>query len=402
MGPSISLDHSVSTVTGLTPRTGRLALPPKLSQLEATILVHQWTQGLEDQEQMPAAFAREHNLDSLFSDAELKAGRLRFRFIDLFAGIGGIRMGLESAGGRCVYTVEVDKFAVQTYEANFGHVEGRDIRRVAVSDIPAYEVLAAGFPCQPFSLAGVTKKLSLGRQHGFDEEKSGNLFFEILRLIDEADTPPPVLFLENVKHLTRHDGGRTFAVITNSLEDRGYNLSWKVVDAKPWVPQHRERTYIIGLHRNVYGELRFAFPEPPATPAPSLSSILQTTGVPDKYVLSERLWTYLQDYARKHRARGNGFGYGLVEPAQTSRTLSARYHKDGSEILINFGGERPRRLTPRECARLMGYPDSFEIPVSDTQAYRQFGNSVVVPVIEHLAAALSAQVLLRNTGSQGN
>ena len=342
----------------------------------------------------------EHDRDSLFSDAELKAGsRPRFRFIDLFAGIGGIRMGLERAGGRCVYTVEIDKFAVQTYEANFSQVEGRDIRVVAVSEIPEYEVLAAGFPCQPFSLAGVTKKLSLGRQHGFDEEKSGNLFFEILRLIDEADSAPPVLFLENVKHLTRHDDGRTFTIIMNSLEDRGYNLSWKVVDAKAWVPQHRERTYIIGLNRDVYGDLTFEFPAAPAPPAPSLNSILEQSGVPEKYTLSEHLWSYLQEYARKHRARGNGFGYGLVDGTKTSRTLSARYHKDGSEILIDFGAEQPRRLTPRECARLMGYPDSFKIPVSDTQAYRQFGNSVVVPVIEHLARALSAQVPLRTGGS---
>lgn len=351
---------------------------------------------------MSVAIAHEHDMGSLFSDAELKEGsRLRFRFIDLFAGIGGIRMGLERAGGRCVYTVEIDKFAVQTYEANFSHVEGRDIRAVAISDIPEYEVLTAGFPCQPFSLAGVTKKLSLGRQHGFDDEKSGNLFFEILRLIDEADAPPPVLFLENVKHLTRHDGGRTFTIIMNSLKDRGYNLSWKVVDAKAWVPQHRERTYIIGLHRDVYGELTFEFPDPPAQPAPSLNSILEQAGVPEKYTLSSHLWSYLQEYARKHRARGNGFGYGLVDGTKTSRTLSARYHKDGSEILIDFGAERPRRLTPRECARLMGYPDSFAIPVSDTQAYRQFGNSVVVPVIEHLAGALSTQVLLRTKGLQG-
>jgi DNA (cytosine-5)-methyltransferase 1 len=333
----------------------------------------------------------------MFPDAVLKeASRPPFRFVDLFAGIGGIRMGLESAGGRCVYTVEIDRFAVQTYEANFGHVEAGDIRGVPVEAIPDYEVLAGGFPCQPFSLAGVSKKLSLGRQHGFGDEKSGNLFFEIVRLIDDAPTPPPVLFLENVKHLTRHDQGRTFGVIHNTLEDRGYNLAWRVVDAKPWVPQHRERTYIVGLHRDVYGEQTFDFPDTPEDSAyPTLDSVLEVDSVPDRYVLSDHLWNYLQEYARKHREKGNGFGYGLVGRDDTARTLSARYHKDGSEILIETGGPTPRRLTPRECARLMGYPEDFVIPVSDTQAYRQFGNSVVVPVIKHLAKALAAQVRLR-------
>jgi DNA (cytosine-5)-methyltransferase 1 len=339
----------------------------------------------------------------MFPDAVLKAAsRPPFRFVDLFAGIGGIRMGLESAGGRCVYTIEIDKFAVQTYEANFGHVDAGDIRTVPADAVPEYDVLAAGFPCQPFSLAGVSKKLSLGRQHGFSDEKSGNLFFEIVRLIDDAPSPPPVLFLENVKHLTRHDQGRTFTVIHNSLEDRGYNLTWKVVDAKPWVPQHRERTYIIGLHRDVFGELAFEFPDTPDdAPYPTMDVVLEHEGVPDRYVLSEHLWTYLQGYAKKHRELGNGFGYGLVDRDSTSRTLSARYHKDGSEILVETGGPQPRRLTPRECARLMGYPETFEIPVSDTQAYRQFGNSVVVPVIKHLSSSLTAQVPLRRRAQGG-
>lgn len=337
----------------------------------------------------------------MFSEADLViASRPRFRFIDLFAGIGGIRMGLERAGGDCVFTVEIDRFAVETYEANFDHVEGGDIRRVPAEDLPEYDVLAGGFPCQPFSLAGVSKKLSLGRQHGFSDEKSGNLFFEIVRLIDDAPTPPPVLFLENVKHLTRHDGGRTFKVINATLEDRGYNVSWKVVDAKPFVPQHRERTYIIGLHRDVFGETRFEFPEVPETaPWPKLESILQDEDVPEKYILTPHLWTYLQNYAAKHRAAGNGFGFGLVGPDDTARTLSARYHKDGSEILIKTNGPTPRRLTPRECARLMGYPEDFSITVSDTQAYRQFGNSVVVPVIEFLAKALASQVQLHQTAT---
>ena len=322
--------------------------------------------------------------------------RPQYRFIDLFAGIGGIRKGLESAGGRCVFTVEIDKFAKETYSANFDPVEAGDIRAVAAADLPTYDVLAGGFPCQPFSLAGVSKKLSLGRQHGFSDEKSGNLFFDIVRLIDDAPSPPPALFLENVKHLTRHDKRRTFGVILATLEDRGYNVAWKVIDARPWVPQHRERIYIIGLHRDYFGETRFEFPEiPPDAPFPVLGDLLEPDPVPERYILTEHLWQYLQDYARKHREKGNGFGYGLVGTEDTTRTLSARYHKDGSEILVRTSGPCPRRLTPRECARLMGYPDTFEIPVSDTQAYRQFGNSVVVPVVSFLAQALASQVSLR-------
>jgi DNA (cytosine-5)-methyltransferase 1 len=325
--------------------------------------------------------------------------RPQFRFIDLFAGIGGIRKGLESAGGRCVYSVEIDKFAKETYSANFDRVEAGDIRYVAAEDLPTYDVLAGGFPCQPFSLAGVSKKLSLGRQHGFGDQKSGNLFFDIVRLIDDAPARPPAVFLENVKHLTRHDHGRTFAVILATLEDRGYNVTWKVVDARPWVPQHRERTYIIGLHREYFGETKFAFPEVPSDVRyPTLGSILEDD-VPEKFVLTEHLWHYLQAYAKKHRERGNGFGYGLVGADDTTRTLSARYHKDGSEILVKTSGPLPRRLTPRECARLMGYPDTFEIPVSDTQAYRQFGNSVVIPVISFLGQALATQVALRRATS---
>ena len=323
-----------------------------------------------------------------------------FRFIDLFAGIGGIRTGLERAGGKCVYTVEFDKFAIQTYNANFvdrlpdgttKQVPPRDIYEVEVADLPPYDVLAAGFPCQPFSIAGVSKKLSLGREHGFDDKKSGNLFFEIMRLIDEADTPPPILFLENVKHLTRHDGGRTFRVIRDTIEDRGYNFSHKVIDARPWVPQHRERTFMIAFHRVVFGERRFEFPETlPDPPWPTLRKVLSHRSVDERYTLSPHLWGYLQDYAARHKAAGNGFGYSRVTRNDVARTLSARYHKAGSEILVMRRGVQPRRMTPRECARLMGYPKEWAIPVSDTQAYRQFGNSVVVAVVERVAKAVVA------------
>jgi DNA (cytosine-5)-methyltransferase 1 len=321
-----------------------------------------------------------------------------FRFVDLFAGIGGMRAGLEAAGGVCVYSVERDPFAVRTYEANFGPCEARDIRDVQAQDIPDYDLMSAGFPCQPFSLAGVSKKRSLGRSHGFADEESGNLFFQIIRLIRErqelAGRLPPILLLENVKHLLRHDRGNTFSVIYGVLKGLGYNLSWDVVDAQPWVPQHRERTFIVGLHRDVYGSRHFAFPgDRPAGPWPTVSRILDTEP-PSKYTLSPHLWEYLQAYAQKHRDRGNGFGYGIVGPQDVTRTLSARYHKDGSEILVKNGDGRPRRLTPRECARLMGFAESFQLVVSDTQAYRQFGNSVVVPVVSFLAAGLVRQKLL--------
>jgi DNA (cytosine-5)-methyltransferase 1 len=311
-----------------------------------------------------------------------------FRFVDLFAGIGGVRMGLESAGGSCVYSVEIDRFARKTYEANFRACEAGDIHNVEGAGLPAHDVLAAGFPCQPFSIAGVSKKLSLGRLHGFDDEKSGNLFFEITRLIEEAPEPPPILFLENVKNLVSHDGGNTFRVIQAALIELGYNLNHRVIDAQVWVPQHRERTFIIGLHRDVFGEERFEFPDLPDLPRRTMGEILEAQH-DAKYVLSQHLWDYLQDYARKHKAAGNGFGFGLVGPDSVARTLSARYHKDGSEILVRTDGDRPRRLTPRECARLMGFPDTFVIPVSDTQAYRQFGNSVVMPVVAFLAKHLA-------------
>ncbi len=303
-------------------------------------------------------------------------------------------MGLEQAGGVCVHSVEIDRFARQTYEANFGHCESEDIRQVSGTDLAEYDVLAAGFPCQPFSIAGVTKKASLGRLHGFDDEKSGNLFFEITRLISETTPTPPVLFLENVKNLVSHDRGNTFRVIQSSLHDLGYNLSHKVIDGQTWVPQHRERTYIIGLHRGVFGDDRFEFPELPSLPARRIGQILDPDHDP-KYELSSHLWEYLQQYARKHRAAGNGFGFGLVGPDSVSRTLSARYYKDGSEILVETGGPTPRRLTPRECARLMGFPESYVIPVSDTQAYRQFGNSVVLPVVAFLASHLARNYLPR-------
>lgn len=303
-----------------------------------------------------------------------------FRFIDLFAGIGGLRLAFEAAGGKCVFSSEIDPFAAQTYEANFGEKPAGDITRIEAEAIPAHDVLAGGFPCQPFSIAGVSKYGSLGRKHGFDDRTKGTLFFEILRIL--AHHRPSVFLLENVKNLCGHDSGRTWTVIRSSLQDLGYMVFAKIHDAKYLVPQHRERILIAGFKESVL----FEWPQI-KNKHPRVKDILEEK-VDSKYTLSDHLWGYLQNYAAKHREKGNGFGYGLIDPEGITRTLSARYFKDGSEILIPQEGKNPRRLTPRECARLMGYPDTFQIPVSDTQAYRQFGNSVVVPLITEVAEGI--------------
>ena len=311
---------------------------------------------------------------------------LPFTFIDLFAGIGGFRIALERVGGKCIFTSEWDKYSQKTYKSWFGDLPEGDIREITPQDIPDHDVLAAGFPCQPFSLAGVSKKNSLGMAHGFKDRNQGNLFFYLATIIETKH--PPIVFLENVKNLKSHDQGRTWDVIEKTLDDLGYKVFSKIFDAAKWVPQHRERVFIIALHRKVFGENPpFEFPESPTNLNPKLEDILEKNPDP-KYTLSEHLWNYLQDYAERHRIKGNGFGYGIANPKGITRTLSARYHKDGSEILISQGKNKPpRRLTPRECARLMGFPD-HKIVVSDTQAYRQFGNAVVVPVVEATARQL--------------
>ena len=304
------------------------------------------------------------------------------KFIDLFCGIGGFRIAFERAGGKCVFSSDWNKYSRITYDANFGEMPHGDIHSIAVADIPQHDILCAGFPCQPFSIAGVSKKLSLGRKHGFDDKEQGNLFFSIAEIIECHQ--PAAFVLENVKNLRSHDGGRTFKIIYDTLTNAlGYDVHAEIIDARYVVPQHRERIFLVGFKK----PRKFEFPVFPGE-GPKLESILDAK-VSDKYTLSEHLWKYLQDYAAKHRAAGNGFGFGLVTGKDTSRTLSARYYKDGSEILISQGNKKsPRRLTPRECARLMGYPEDFQIPVSDCQAYRQFGNSVVVPVVERVAKSV--------------
>lgn len=309
---------------------------------------------------------------------------LPFTFIDLFAGIGGLRIGAERAGGRCKFSSEWDAHSQRTYTAWFGEPPKGDINKIDPSGIPAHDLLVAGFPCQPFSIAGVSKKNSLGREHGFKDATQGTLFFQVATII-EIKRPPCVL-LENVKNLLSHDKGRTWKVIHSTLEELGYCVFHEVIDAIRYVPQHRERVFIAAFDKKVFGDRPpFSFPSASGTGCPKLASILEMNPDP-KYTLSDHLWNYLQQYAERHRLKGNGFGFGLVGPEDTTRTLSARYYKDGSEILIRQKGKNPRRLTPREAARLMGFPDELPIVVSDTQAYRQFGNAVVPAVAEAVIA----------------
>lgn len=314
----------------------------------------------------------------------------QFTFIDLFAGMGGFRLAMQAQGGKCVFSSEWNKFAQKTYFANFGEMPFGDITKEATKRfIPAYfDILCAGFPCQPFSIAGVSKKKSLGRETGFKDKTQGTLFFDVADIINRHR--PKAFYLENVKNLTSHDKGNTFRVIRETLEELNYSLHYQVMDGQTYVPQHRERIMIVGFDRNrFHGEEVFLFPEQHEAMR-SIGEILEPH-VDPKYTLSDKLWNYLQAYAEKHRAKGNGFGYGLVDLKGISRTLSARYYKDGSEILIPQGdGVNPRKLSPRECARLMGYPDEYRLDqVSDVQAYRQCGNSVIVPLI----TAVSEQII---------
>lgn len=339
----------------------------------------------------------------------------KFKFIDLFAGIGGLRRGFEFVGGECVFTSEWNKHSVETYIANYPydtHEVAGDITQISPSEIPEHDVLLAGFPCQPFSIAGVSKKNSLKMPHGFRCNAQGTLFFDVARVIEHHR--PKAFLLENVKNLKSHDKGRTYETIYRTLtEELGYQVQARIIDAKSFVPQHRERIFIVGFKdKNDFDFDNLIIPH--VANGPKIEIILHPENeseqpetpyttepdgrVSEKYILSDKLWAYLQNYAVKHKAKGNGFGFGLVGPNDVSRTLSARYYKDGSEILIKRpGGSNPRRLTPRECARLMGFDapgqSDFQIPVSDTQAYRQFGNAVVVPVVEAVAKHMSSWLL---------
>ena len=335
----------------------------------------------------------------------------KFRFIDLFAGVGGIRLGFEAHGGQCVFTSEWNAFSKKTYVENFGddHPFIGDIVPYSAAEVPDHDVLLGGFPCQPFSIAGVSKKNSLGRPHGFQCTTQGTLFFDVARIIEEKR--PKAFLLENVKNLLSHDRGNTFRVIIETLRDElGYDVHYKVIDGQHFTPQHRERIIIVGFR----GKTGFSWDDLKLPEhGPRLGSILHRLdgsepvlpwdgeryfdhargAVQPRYTLTPNMWAYLQKYAEKHRAAGNGFGFGMAYPDSVTRTLSARYYKNGSEILVWQGKQhRPRRLTPRECARLMGFPDEFRIPVSDTQGYRQFGNSVVMPVMREVARIMAPHV----------
>lgn len=384
----------------------RLGISPKT--------IARWEQGI-----IPCPAMLEPALrDILRTTSAWKGKNPVFSFVDLFAGIGGIRLGFQEAGGECVFTSEWNDWSKKTYLENFGgdHPFEGDIVTFQAEDIPDHDVLLAGFPCQPFSIAGVSKKNALGRPHGFECTTQGTLFFDVARII--AAKRPRAFLLENVKNLVSHDKGNTFRIILQTLrEDLGYEVYYRVIDGQHWVPQHRERILIVGFKDRTsfsWDALdipadaprldRILHPEDGSEAAEEPYTVSSLAKVNSKYVLTDNLWNYLKTYAEKHRAAGNGFGFGLVTKDDVSRTLSARYYKDGSEILLSRGkGKNPRRLTPRECARLMGFPDTFKFPVSDTQAYRQLGNSVVVPVIREVARIMIPHVLtlkgLEETGS---
>jgi len=414
----MSPPSSTETIEHLT-QLRKVYTQKELSQLLGVDIrtIRRWEQGQQDVPG-PAALALRASAQSVSTPRATQlqlqlpgvTTATRLRFIDLFAGIGGFHSAFVDSGAACVFTSEWDKYAAQTYKANAPEVQEihGDITQINSVDVPDHDILVAGFPCQPFSIAGVSKKNSLGRPHGFADATQGTLFFDVARILDEKR--PSAFLLENVKNLKSHDKGRTLKVILHTLtEELGYTVHIKVIDAQSFTPQHRERVFIVGFDREqdfTWDDLRV-----PAQ-GPKMKTILhQTDGnepylpwdenrffdhtkahVQAKYTLTPNLWEYLQKYAAKHRLAGNGFGFGMVDPESVSRTLSARYYKDGSEILVKQNRRRPRRLTPRECARLMGYPDTFVIPVSDTQAYKQFGNSVVVPVASAVADLVTAQL----------
>ncbi len=318
-----------------------------------------------------------------------------FTFIDLFAGIGGFRLAFQKAGGKCVFSSEWDKYAKKTYEANFGEYPYGDIRTIDKKDIPPHDVLCAGFPCQPFSLAGVSKKNSLGRKHGFEDETQGTLFFEIKEIL--RIKRPKAFMLENVKNLLSHDKGKTFEVIRQSLEEQlGYVVNWKIVDGAHWVPQHRERIFIVGYDPDQVSIKKDEIIIPSGPDAmyeyPELNEIINKEV--EGHTLGPGTWDTLERHKANHARKGNGFGYSLhempIKKGALTRTISARYHKDGAEILIEQKGDRPRRLTIEEAMQLQGYdPERFVFPVSKTQAYKQIGNSVVVPAVSECALKIA-------------
>lgn len=325
-------------------------------------------------------------MESYFNLFEPKIFTYPFTFIDLFAGIGGIRLGMESVGGKCVFSSEWDKFSCQTYNANFHEVPKGDITQINEKNIPPFDVICAGFPCQPFSMAGLKK--------GFQDTR-GTLFFDVARIINYHH--PKVVFLENVKNFKNHDKGKTFCIIKRILEELGYSVYYKVLNAKDFgLPQNRERIFIVAF----LGKTTFFFPEQTEQKT-HLGDILEKN-IPDKYTISDKLWAGHQRRKKEHLAKGNGFGYSIFdENSPYTSTISARYYKDGSEILIRQDGKNPRKLTPREALRLQGFPETFVLPVSDNQAYKQLGNSVAVNVIKSIALnMINAMAILEETNKE--
>lgn len=400
--------------------------------------INRWVNGKNGEKLSPDEYAA---LLSLLPGDESREAPA-FTFIDLFAGIGGIRKAFDSIGGECVLTSEWNKYAVKTYKANYsnapGHVFNEDIRKITLSNdpdvseeeayahidrvVPDHDVLLAGFPCQPFSIAGVSKKNALGVAHGFECQTQGTLFFDVARILKVKK--PKAFLLENVKNLKSHDKGKTFRIIMQTLKELGYWVADseiekgkrdpKIIDAQNFLPQHRERIVLVGFRKDLNVHEDFTLRDIESFYPEKISSLGEILDHEDKidskYILTPKLWEYLWNYSKKHREKGNGFGFGLVNSNSVARTLSARYYKDGSEILVDRGFDpekdfhdevnienRPRRLTPRECARLMGFDrigeSIFKIPVSDTQAYKQFGNSVVVPVFEAVANLMKPRIL---------
>ena len=310
-----------------------------------------------------------------------------FTFIDLFAGIGGFRLAMQAYGGKCVFSSEWDAAAQDTYYRNYGEYPYGDITQESTkAAIPQnFDVLCAGFPCQPYSLSGVSARVSLNKQHGFADKTQGTLFFDIIQIVKTHH--PKVLFLENVRNLVNHDEGRTFRIIKETIEHEGYSFNYQVIDASPLVPQKRLRCYMVCVRDGG----KFEFPKISGKPLP-LRSILETN-VSEQFTISDNLWAGHQRRTSKNLARGTGFTAFTANLDEPSHTLVARYYKDGKECLIPQEGKNPRLLTPRECARLQGFPEEFILPTSRSVAYKQMGNSVAVPVLCRIAECIDEQIL---------
>jgi DNA (cytosine-5)-methyltransferase 1 len=307
-----------------------------------------------------------------------------FRFIDLFAGVGGFRIAMQSVEGECVFSSEWDKGAQQTYSLNFGELPWGDIRTIPATCIPDHDVLCAGFPCQPFSLAGVSARTAVNRPNGFHCQTQGTLFFEVMRIVREKR--PSILFLENVKNLVSHDHGRTFKIIRENIEAEGYSFNFRVIDASSRVPQKRLRCYMVCVR----GGGGFDFPDISGPEIPLRAALGED--VSDQYTLSDRMWAGHQTRTERNLGRGAGFTAFSADLDKPAHTLVARYYKDGKECLVPQEGKNPRMLTPRECARLQGFPERFQLPQSKAVAYKQMGNSVAVPVISEIAQAIAAKL----------